>query len=77
MEIILPGVASTLGPLRKAKKLKQREMAELLNCTVQHYQRMEYGKVNLPSTTLIFLADYFGVTADYLLGREKNPAEER
>ena len=70
MEIILPGVASTLGPLRKAKKLKQREMAELLNCTVQHYQRMEYGKVNLPSTTLIFLADYFGVTADYLLGRE-------
>ena len=77
MEIILPGVASPLGPLRKAKKLKQREMAELLNCTVQHYQRMEYGKVNLPSTTLIFLADYFGVTADYLLGREKNPAEER
>ena len=77
MEIILPGVASTLGPLRKAKKLKQRELAELLNCTVQHYQRMEYGKVNLQSTTLIFLADYLGVTADYLLGREKNPAEER
>ena len=63
--------------LRNERRLKQREMAELLNCTVQHYQRMEYGKVNLPSTTLIFLADYFGVTADYLLGREKNPAEER
>ncbi len=70
MEIILPGIANTLGPLRKAKKLKQREMAELLDCTVQHYQRIEYGKVNLPSTTLIFLADYFGVTTDYLLGRE-------
>ena len=70
MEIILPGVAKTLGPLRKAKKLKQREMAELLDCTVQHYQRIEYGKVNLPSTTLMFLADYFGVTTDYLLGRE-------
>ena len=70
MEIILPGVANTLGPLRRAKKLKQREMAELLDCTVQHYQRMEYGKVNLPSTTLIFLADYFSVTTDYLLGRE-------
>ncbi len=50
--------------------MKQREMAELLDCTVQHYQRIEYGKINLPSTTLIFLADYFGVTTDYLLGRE-------
>ena len=47
-----------------------KQMAELLNCTEQHYQRMEYGKVNLPATTVIFLADYFGVTADYLLGRE-------
>ena len=70
MEIILPSVAERLAPLRKEKGLKQREMAELLNCTVQHYQRMEYGKVNLPATTVIFLADYFGVTTDYLLGRE-------
>ena len=50
--------------------MKQKDMAELLGCTVQHYQRMEDGKVNLPATTVIFLADYFGVTADYLLGRE-------
>lgn len=70
MEIILPGIARNLAPLRKAKNMKQKEMAELLDCTVQHYQRMEYGKVNLPSTTLMFLADYFGVTTDYLLGRE-------
>lgn len=69
-EIILPSVRERLKPLRKAKKITQRQMAELLDCTEQHYQRMEYGKVNLPSTTLIFLADYFGVTADYLLGRE-------
>ena len=70
MKIILPSVAQTLRPLRKAKNMTQREMAELLDCTVQHYQRIEYGKVNLPATTVIFLADYFGVTADYLLGRE-------
>lgn len=69
MEIILPSVAQRLALLRKEKKLKQREMAELLGCTVQHYQRIEYGKINLPATTVIFLADYFGVSADYLLGR--------
>ncbi len=70
MEIILPSIAARLGPLRKVKGLKQKEMAELLDCTVQHYQRIEYGKVNIPATTVIFLADYFGVTTDYLLGRE-------
>ena len=31
---------------------------------------MEYGYVNVPSLTLIALADYFRVTTDYLLGRE-------
>ena len=69
-EIILPGVRERLKPLRKEKGVTQKQMAELLDCTEQHYQRMEYGKVNLPATTVIFLADYFGVTADYLLGRE-------
>lgn len=70
MTIILPSLAERLKPLRKSKNKTQREMGELLGCTERHYQKIEYGKVNLPATTLIFLADYFGVTADYLLGRE-------
>lgn len=69
--IILPGLKERLAYLRKKKNMKQREMAELMDCTVQHYQRIEYGKVNLSSTTLMFLADYFDVTTDYLLGREE------
>jgi len=69
MNVILPGISQRLKPLRKAKGLTQVEMAALLNCTEQHYQRIEYGKVNLPATTLMFLADFFGVTTDYLLGR--------
>ena len=69
MKIILPGIAERLQPLRQEQNKTQQEMANMLECTVQPYQRIEYGKVNLPSTTLIFLADYFGVTTDYLLGR--------
>ena len=69
MKIILPGFAERLKPLRKEKKVTQKQMAELLNCAEQHYQRIEYGKVNVHASTVIFLADYFGVTADYLLGR--------
>lgn len=70
MKIILPSFAERVKPLRKEKKVTQKQMAEFLNCTEQHYQKIEYGQVNVPATTVIFLADYFGVTADYLLGRE-------
>ena len=69
MEMILPGLAERLKLLRKAKKLTQKQMGELLGCTERHYQKIEYGHVNVPATTLIQLADFFGVTTDYLLGR--------
>lgn len=76
MEVILPSIAQRLKPLRKGKGLTQAKMAELLGCTSRHYQKIEYGTINLPTTTLIFLADYFGVTTDYLLGREKGEKED-
>ena len=68
MEQILPGLAERLKPLRKAKKMTQVEMAEFLGITDRHYQKIEYGQINVPATTLIALADYFHVTTDYLLG---------
>lgn len=60
-----------LRALRREKKLRQKDMAEHLNITYQHYQRMEYGKINVPSLTLCALADYFEVSTDYLLGRSE------
>ena len=44
-------------------------MVKLLYCRVNHYQKTEYGQVNIPSLTLEFLADCFKVSADYLPGR--------
>ena len=58
-----------LRELRKEKQILQREMAAVLQITEVHYRRMEAGKVNLPTLTLCTLADYYGVTTDYLLGR--------
>lgn len=69
-EIILPSLAERLKPLRKSRHLTQKKMGELLNCTDRHYQMIEYGQINVPATTIIFLANYFGVSADYLLGLE-------
>ena len=61
-----------LKELRKESDTKQTKMAEILGCTPNHYQKIEYGKINVPSTNLMILADYFGVTTDYLLGRSDN-----
>ena len=70
MELILPSLAERLKPLRKRKKKTQKDMAELLGITDRHYQKIEYGQINVSATTLMTLADYFHVTTDYLLGRE-------
>ena len=62
-------IGKRLKGLREEKGLKQREMAEIMGLTLRHYQRFEYGEVNTPATALKFFADFFDVTADYLLGR--------
>lgn len=54
---------------RKEHGKKQREMAQLLECSLRHYQAIEAGEINLPSKKLEFLADYFDVSMDWLMGR--------
>ena len=72
MECKMPVFSERIKALRIEKGLTQTNMAELLNCKDRHYQRIEYGQVNIPSLTLAFLADYFEVSTDYLLGRSDN-----
>lgn len=66
---ILKELGKRLRELRQERALKQREMADLLEMTLRNYQRMEHGEINVPTLTLCTLADYFGVTTEYLLGR--------
>ena len=63
--------SARLKALRIEKGMKQSEMGDFLGCSERNYQRIEYGETNVPATTLILLADYFGVTIDYLLGRSE------
>ena len=58
--------------LRNERQLTQRQMADLMGITERNYQRWERGEVNASGTALIFLGDYFHVSADYLLGRTVN-----
>ena len=55
--------------LREDADLKQRQLAEILNCSQVGYSQYELGKRDIPTDVLIKLADYYGVSVDYLLGR--------
>ena len=72
-ENFLRDLGHRLCVLRNGKGLKQSEMAALMDLSIRNYQRYEHGEVNVPATTLNFFADFFGVSADYLLGRTEEP----
>ena len=69
MEEKLIAFGKRLKMLRKEKKQKQKDIADLLGIAERNYQRLEYGETNISATNLIVLCDYFQVSADFLLGR--------
>ena len=58
-----------LRDMREDKDLRQREIAEILNVSQTTYSRYESGELDIPSAALIKLADFYGVSVDYILGR--------
>ena len=61
-----------LKELRKENKKNQTEVAKLLNVTQQSYARYELETSEPTIDTLCKLADYYGVSLDYLVGRNFN-----
>ncbi len=57
--------------LREDRDKTQREIAEHLNMQLTVYQRYERGERELPLWAAIKLADYYNVTLDYLVERER------
>lgn len=55
--------------LREERGLKQTEMADLCGIKVRSYQRYEHGDGYPEVPGLVFLADFFHVSLDYLMGR--------
>lgn len=58
-----------LKQLRKSRKLNQATLAEALGMSQATITSWENGKRIPDIEMLVKLADYFGVTTDYLLGR--------
>lgn len=63
-----------LKSLRKAKGFSNmKEFCEAVDISFNTYQNYETGKRIPTADILIKLADFYGVSTDYLLGREEIP----
>lgn len=59
--------------LREDKDLSQEKMGKVLSCSQRVYSNYERGDLDIPTETLIKIADFHGVSVDYLLNRTDNP----
>ena len=59
--------------LRTARSINQVEFAKALGVTKQCVSNWENDNVVPSIEMLVKIADYFGVTTDYLLGRSERP----
>lgn len=66
-----------LRELREDRDYKQREIAAYLNCSQQVYSNYELGQRDIPTEQLIRLADFYGVSIDYLLCQTDDPNRNR
>ena len=62
-----------LKELRTKRHISQVRLAMDLDTTQNSISRYENGEREADYKTLIAIADYFGVSVDYLLGRTDNP----
>lgn len=62
-----------LSQLRKEKGITQLELSKVLKVSSSTISMYERNERDPDTSTLLDLADYFDVSADYLLGRTDNP----
>lgn len=59
--------------LREERGCLQRNIADYLGCTQQTYSRYETGEVEPSVWVLAKLANFFGVSVDYIMGLTDDP----
>lgn len=61
-----------LKTARKRKGLTQQQVADFIGISQNNYSYWENGKVKIDNISLQRLSELFGVSVDYLLGRENH-----
>ena len=59
--------------LREDKDITQAQMGKILSCSQRVYSNYERGDIDIPTSTLVKIADFHKVSVDYLLNRTDNP----
>ncbi len=59
--------------LRKKAKLTQAAVGEMLGISTRGYTHYEKGDRDMSPEILVKLADYYGVSVDYILDRTDEP----
>ncbi len=62
-----------LRDLREDRDLTQTQVAKLLNMSQTGYSKYETGENDIPTQALLKLAEFYGTSVDYLLGRTDEP----
>lgn len=70
-------LSERLKKTRLDKSITQKAVADYLGIAEVSYQRFEYGSSKPRLDSIIGIANYFGVSLDYLVGRTDNPAVNR
>lgn len=70
-------VYQRIRDLREDHDLKQRQVADYLNCSQRVYSNYELGQRDIPTEVLIRLSLFYDVSVDYLLGLTANPKRNK
>lgn len=58
-----------LQELKEKRNVMQKDVAQAIGVPLRTYQRYEYGEREPQLSTLVRIADFYGVSLDYLAGR--------
>ena len=70
-------IGEKIRNLRNEKRMSQTELSKILHVSQQTVTKWETGKAEPSSSAVANIANYFNVSADYLLGREANSESEQ
>ena len=73
----MPDYIDRLRGLREDRDLTQEDIAELLGTSQTMYARYERRANEMPIRHLVTLCEYYGVSADYVLGIKKRTGNRK
>lgn len=65
-------IGEIIAELREDRNMNQEDLAQILNISRSTLANWESNNRGIDSYSLIKIADFFGVSCDYLLGRTKH-----